>query len=192
MTRFGWIVLGVVLVVIAGAIGGWFLISAQLTKPAAPVSEATTTPQADLSSSSIYTNGTVGFSIVYPGADVVRETFSPWRANAVATGTPVVSITDSSGVVRVGVSHDAKELKACVKASASETIQADMRLGSTTFKAFVHDQLGTDNENRITSYRAIHENSCVALETMQPLTGGKVATSTALSDIASSFSFARP
>lgn len=191
MTRFGWMVLVSVLLVIAGAIGVWFVISTQFVKPV-PSPEATSTPQTDLSDRSIYTNGEYGFSVIYPGSDAVAETFTPWRSGTTATGTPLLSITDPEGSIRIGASSDAKEVKACEKAGPAEKLGTDMHVGSTTLKAFTHDQLGTEKEIRITSYRAVHENACIALETFQPLTNGIVATSTRISEIVSSFSFARP
>ncbi len=192
MTRFGWLVFLVVLVGISGSIGGWYLIVRNHPPVAAPQAVATTTPQEDLSSSSIYTNGVYGFSIVYPAKDAIAETFAPWRAGAVASGTPLVAFTGSDGSIRVGASKAVKEIQACAKPGPAETALAAVRLGTTTFKAFMHDAVGTDNQERITSYRAIHEKSCVAIESFQPLINGSVATSTGIADIIQSFSFARP
>lgn len=191
MTRFGWMVLLGIVLVIAASIGVWYVVSTQFVKPA-PSPEATSTPQADLSDRSIYTNGEYGFSVVYSGSDTVAETFSPWRASGTATGTPLLSITDPDGSVRIGASKDAKEVKVCEKAGPAEQAGTDLIVGSTTLKAFVHDQLGTENETRITSYRTVHEGACVALETFQPLTDGAVAGGARISEIVSSFSFARP
>lgn len=192
MTRFGWLTVFVTLLVIASIIGGWYLIM-RYHPPAAVVQDiATSTPQQDLSSSSIYTNGVYGFSLIYPAKDSVSETFSPWRTGAIATGTPLVAITDADGSVRIGASTNTKEVKACTKTGPAETALADMQLGSTTFKAFTRDDMGTDNQERITSYRAIHENACVALESLQALQNGTVATSTSINAMIQSFSFARP
>ena len=193
MTRFGWLVLITVLLVLTVIIGGWYLIMRYHPPAALVQSMATTTPQEqDLSGSSIYANGVYGFSLIYPAKDAVAETFASWRSGAVATGTPLVSVTDADGVLRIGASANAKELKACVKAGPAESVLADMKLGSTTFKAFTRDDVGTDRQQRITSYRAIHENACVAIETFQPLQGDTVATSSSLSGTLASFSFARP
>lgn len=192
MTRFGWIVLLITLLVIGGIIGGWYLIMRYHPPVPMQQSEATTTPQQDLSSSSIYTNGVYGFSAIYPAKDAVAETFSPWREDAVATGTPLVMFTDADGTVRIGASTNAKEVKACTKVGPAETALADLQLGSTTFKAFTRDDMGTDNQRRITSYRAIHEKACIAIETFLPLQNGAVASSTSIEGIVQGFSFARP
>lgn len=191
MTRFGWMVVGIVLVVIACIIGGWYLVSTYYVQPA-PALQATTTPQTDLSSSSIYTNGGYGFSLIYPAADAIAETFAPWRTGATATGTPIVSVTDAEGMLRIGASESAKEINACTKTAPAEETLADMRLGSTTFKAFMHDEVGTDNELRVTSYRVIHENACIAIESFQPLQNGQAVQSPRLSQMLQSFMFARP
>jgi hypothetical protein len=190
MTRFGWLVLGVVIIVLLITAGVVVFIRSQPVVPS-PIALATTTPP-DISTQSIYTNGEAGFSIMYPSADVVSDSFSPWRAGAVATGTPLLVVTDPQGIIRIGESKDAKELKACGKMSPSETTGADIRIGSTTFKAFVHDDLGTDNQRRVTSYRTTHGGQCVAMESIQPLVNGTADMSTSLTSIISSFSFARP
>jgi hypothetical protein len=192
MTRFGWIVLFIALLVIAGIMGGWYLIMRYHLPAVAVAPVATTTPETDLSSSSIYTNGVYGFSVVYPAKDAESETFTPWRAGAVATGTPLVQFADADGTIRIGASGNAKEVKACTKVGPAETALPDMQLGSTTFKAFTRDDMGTDNQERITSYRAVHENACVAIETFQPLSAaGAVASSTSIQGIVQSFTFAR-
>ncbi|MDB5237447.1 MAG: hypothetical protein JWL88_549 [Parcubacteria group bacterium] len=192
MTRFGWLVLIIVLLVISGIISGWYLIMRYHAPIAVQGTAATSTPEMDLSQSSIYTNGVYGFSLIYPAKDAVADTFSPWRSGATATGTPIVVITDPDGTLRIGASTSAKEVKACAKADPAETSLADLQLGSTTFKAFVRDNMGTDNQQRITSYRAIHEKSCVAIETLQAIQNGSVATSTRLAGMIQGFSFARP
>lgn len=191
MTRFGWLVVVIVVLGIAALIGGWYFVSTYRTLPE-PATEATSTPQTDLSSSSIYTNGEYGFSLVYPASDPIAETFDSWRTGATATGTPILMVTDQDGSLRIGASADPKELKACTKAGPAETVLADMRLGSTTFQAFTRDEVGTDNETRITSYRVVHEDACVALESFQPLQGDTVASSERLGQMIQSFTFARP
>lgn len=191
MTRFGWLVAGIAVLGIIAVVAGWYFVSTYRTLPT-PAPEATSTPQADLSSSSIYTNGSYGFSLVYPASDPIVETFAPWRSGAVATGTPLIMVTDQDGTVRIGASADAKELKACIKAGPAETALADMRLGSTTFQAFTRDEVGTENQARVTSYRAVHEDSCIAIESFQPLEGDTVAPSERLSQMIQSFTFARP
>ncbi|MDB5265820.1 MAG: hypothetical protein JWM39_533 [Parcubacteria group bacterium] len=193
MTRFGWLVFIIVLLVIAGIIGGWYLIMRYHPPVAAvPSSTVSTSTQPDLSSSSIYTNGVYGFSLVYPAADTVAQTFAPWREGAIATGTPLVALVDIDGSVRVGASTSTKEVKACTKVGPAESTLADMNLGSTTFKAFTRDDMGTDNQQRITSYRSVHDGACVAIESFQTLQGGAVASSTSITNIVHSFSFARP
>ncbi|KND50829.1 MAG: hypothetical protein AB202_00285 [Parcubacteria bacterium C7867-007] len=191
MTRFGWMVLGLVLLGIALIAAGWYLVRNYATQQS-PAPIATSTPQTDLTESSIYTNGTYGFSIIYPASDSISESFTPWRAGAVASGTPLVSITDIEGVVRVGASSDPKAIDSCIKTGQAEKVLADMALGSSTFKVFTRDEVGTENERRITSYRTIHEKACVAIELFQPLMEGVPATSTRLNDMLLSFSFARP
>lgn len=192
MTRLGWLVFILMLFIIAGIIGGWYLVMRYHPPVTAIAPIATSTPQEDLSSSSIYTNGTYGFSLVYPADDTVSNTFSEWRDGAIATGTPLVAIADADGMVRVAASSNAKEVKACTKVEPAETALATLQLGSTTFSAFTRDDMGTDNQQRITSYRVIHDKSCIAIESFQPLVNGTVASSTRLANIVRSFSFARP
>ncbi|KND49518.1 MAG: hypothetical protein AB203_00355 [Parcubacteria bacterium C7867-008] len=190
MTRFGWLVLGLILLFIAGIGAGWYLVS-RYDAAEKPTPMATSTPGTDLSSSSIYTNGTYGFSIVYPAADQLTEMFTPWRSGAMASGTPLVAIADPEGMIRIGANADAKAIDACTKPGQAEKVQATMALGSTTFSTFTHDEVGTDNERRVTSYRAVHEKACVAIEIFQPITDGLPTPSTALMEIVNSFSFAR-
>ncbi len=192
MTRLGWLVFFIMLLIIGGIIGGWYLVMRYHPPVTASTTAASSTPQQDLSSSSIYTNGVYGFSLVYPANDTVTESFDPWREGAVATGTPLVMVEDTDGSLRIGASTNTKELKACTKVGPAETALADMQLGSTTFKAFTRDDMGTDNQQRITSYRTVHDHACVAIESFLPLQNDEVATSTRIANMITSFSFARP
>jgi len=193
MTRFGWLVVLIVLLMLAGIIGGWYLIMRYHPPQAITTPVATSTPaEQKLLTSSIYTNGVYGFSVIYPESDTTSADFTPWRTGAIATGTPIVQFTDTDGLFRIGASNNAKEVKACTKAGPAETTLPNLQLGSTTFKGFTHDAVGTDRPQRITSYRTIHEKACVALETILPIAAdGSVASSTAINGMLQGFSFAR-
>ena len=187
MTRFGWVVTLIMLLVVAGIIGGWYALS--MRTPIAVPTVATSTPPIDLSARSIYTNGEYGFSIIYPANDPIAETFTPWRLGGTATGTPILSIIDTEGTVRIGASTASKEVTACIKAGPAEEVMPDMQLASTTFKVFTRDLVGTDDPMRVVSYRAVHEGACVALEVTRPV---GASASLRLAEIVQSFSFARP
>lgn len=196
MTRFGWtMVLGALLLIGAAFAAVWYS-GHRPHAPAASGTMASTTPL-DPSTLSIYTNGQYGFTFFYPAADAVTDAFSAsssnaaWRTNALATGTPVAMVTDPAGQVRIGASAQAKEKKACTQRAPAEYPYLPVTLGSTTFAAFMFDRIGTDNEQRIISYRAIHDGSCIAIELIAPLAKG-ATTSPALTGILHSFHFVRP
>jgi hypothetical protein len=195
MTRFGWLlVLGIIVLAAILGTAVWLVRSHMPSVPAAPYT-ATAMP-ADPGALSIYTNGTYGFSLFYPSADKLSASFEAsttpafaWRTAAAASGTPVVSLADASGELRIGASAAAKEVSACTKSSPAETTLPDLKLASTTFKGFFSDKLGTDAPVHIESYRAVHENACVAIELITPESSPQ---SDVLTTALHSFSFARP
>ena len=198
-----YVAFGIGLVVLCLAGSAYFLraarISSTMTKPV-PVAVQPARPS-NLTGLSIYTNGEYGFSVFYPGKDLLTEGLSDaaalpdgWRLGASATGTPILSIIDSNdgaplALVRVGISSNKQEVKNCLKAGPGEEKAADAHLGGTLFKTFSFDRTGTDNELLVQSYRAVHDGSCVAIESFH---SPQVASSTDLDGIVQSFSFARP
>ena len=198
MTRFGWaVVLGIIaLCVIAGGVFMWRNVDKWAAPP--PAAVATTTPVVDPSELAIYTSGEYGFSFFYPANATVTDAYSkaagqplPWRNQAVGTGTPIVRIKAGGGEIRVGASTDKDELDACRIASPAEDAQKDMTVGSTTWSTFTFDKLGTDDEERITSYRTLHDKRCYAVEIFQPLSETATSTGYTINDTITSFSFAQ-
>lgn len=198
-----YVALGLTLIVIM--LGGSALYLRAKPAPAATAIATTTTPAVDYAASSIYTSGLYGFSFVYPGTYNVSDTYTAirglsdgWRVNALASGTPIVEVmhTTDAGVaaVRVGASNLPKAVTACKKVGPGETLGAPATMGSTTFAVFSYTYAGTDQQVAVTSYRAVHEGYCVALETLESLPdhGQATASSSDLAAIVSSFSFARP
>lgn len=185
------------LLLISGAVGAvWF--SMHRSPTPVPVAPAMQEP-ADPTTLTIYTSGQYGLSFFYPSIDMLTDAFTAsstvggaWRASAVATGTPIVSVADTAGELRVGRSTDKRELKACVKAGPAETTLGPLQVGSTTFAVFGFDRVGTDNERRITSYRVVHDSACYAVELLEPLARASTTPDAALSRMLESFSFARP
>jgi hypothetical protein len=200
MTRFGWIITTAIIVVSAAVL---FIILLWTSKhpQASPVTSATSTnavPLTDHSTLSIYTSGTFGFSFFYPASATITDQFSPnrssqsfWRENPLATGTLIARVIVDGGEVRVGTSQAVKEVSACSKTGPAERAQADMTVGSTTWKTFSFDKLGTDVEQHVTSYRTVHSGSCFALEAFEPRVGVSTTTQAALNSIIQSFTFAQ-
>lgn len=163
-----------------------------------PAAEATSTPVMDPSELAIYTSGEYGFSFFYPANATVTDAYSktegkplPWRSQAVGTGTPIVRIMADIGEVRVGVSSDPDELENCMSASPAEDAQDSVIVGSTTWKTFLFQKLGTDDEERITSYRTLHNKKCYAVEIFKPLSATATSSGYTVNDTITSFSFAQ-
>lgn len=162
-----------------------------------PAVEATSTPVVDPSELAIYTSGEYGFSFFYPAGATVTDAYSksagqplPWRNQAIGTGTPIVRVKANGGEVRVGASSDEDELDACLTASPAEDMQKATTVGSTTWSTFTFDKLGTDDEERVTSYRTLHDKRCYAVELFQPLSEAATTTGYTIDDTITSFSFA--
>ncbi len=136
---------------------------------------------------SLFSDGEFGFTVQYPQEFLTDYTFATyyhlsanWRANALAegTGTPIISITSFrtksdhaypryyDAEVRIGASHDPKELARCLVPATEQNEHqvADVRLGGTSFKAFSFESAGMMQYLRGVSYRTVHDGSCIAIE----------------------------
>jgi hypothetical protein len=196
MTRFGWqVVLGavVVLAIVISAVE-WM----QSREQAEPFEQAKdSAPVADPSQLSIYTSGEYGFSFFYPSAATIMDAYTasstlggPWRMHAVATGTPIVQVTNGTEEMHVGLSTDAKELAACLKPSPGEESRGTFAVGSSTWQEFMFEKLGTDKEASVTSYRILHDKACYAVEVYTPLNGSAPDAQYSVQDMITSFTFA--
>ncbi|MEO6536637.1 MAG: hypothetical protein ABIT47_03000 [Candidatus Paceibacterota bacterium] len=201
MTRFGWIITTAIIVLSAAVC---LLVLLWTThKPEATIvpASATSTDSVQLldpSTLAIYTSGTYGFTFFYPATAAITDQFSPsrgsqllWRENPIATGTLIAQVSVAEGDVRIGESQASKEVAACLKAGPAEKMLANTTLGSTTWKTFSFDKLGTDVEQHVTSYRTMHEGSCYALEAFEPRSTVGTTTQSALDSIVQSFTFAK-
>ena len=184
MNRNGWIAFGILVLVIAAIVAFFFL----LPKGAAPGPVATTTPETgNLEGTSLYANGTYGFTMKYPGSAKESDTFSTsyilstqWRAEAPAnsTGTPIVEIVgyhtqsdhsfprEFTAMVRVGVATSSAEVASCTKVTpdTGETALPDALINGTTWKAFSFGDAATMHYVKGTSYRAVHDGKCFVME----------------------------
>lgn len=194
MTRFGWLVVsGFVIAALGIALLVW-----GFARQAAPVSTSENqTPVVDYSTLNIHANGEYGFSIQYPASAQVQDALPAdddrsWRATAVVPGTLIVRFVTSGGEVRVGASDDERALDACERPGPSETAGERATFGNATWHVFGFDELGTEDERRVTSYRTLHDGRCFAIEAFKPYTlAAPVATIEDPEFIATSFTFAR-
>lgn len=200
MTRLGWLVVLGISALIILACGLLLWLHGRAYTPVQSNVATSTSEVLDPSALSIYTSGEYGFTFFYPANAIVHDSFSttsvgnaPWRVGATAPGTAVVDISLSSttpqGMVRVGLSKNSKEVSVCIKVGAAEQAQPNLLVGSTTWSVFAFDKVGTDDEEHITSYRVIRNNTCYALETFQPFTATTTTPFTP-TDIVKSFTFA--
>lgn len=195
MTQFGWLVVsGMVIAVLGIALLVWGF--ARQSAPAL-IENDQRTPVVDYSTLNIHANGEYGFSIQYPAAANVEDSFGEgsapsWRAHASAPGTLIARFTTAGGEVRVGASDDPRAITNCTEAAASESSRDPQEFGNATWSVFRFDELGTDNERRVVSYRTIREGRCYALETFEPIAGAATAAPTEhVEYIVRSFTFAR-
>lgn len=200
MTRFGW-TLALSLLALC-ILSGAFLVWHSVRAPQAGASPAAqepphSTPLVDPSALSIFTSGEYGFSFFYPAdAHVIDDASSssdasyPWRAQAVGTGTPVVRISAPHGALQVGVGTDEDAREACTEAAPAEDALGPFTTGSTTWQAFSFTKLGTDDEQEVTSYRTIHDGTCIAFEIFTPYPGQAGTGGYTIADSISSFTFA--
>lgn len=201
MTRFGWtLALSLlILCILCGTFLAWHSLNASRAETA-PVATAETpraTPLVDPSALSIFTSGEYGFSFFYPAGAEVLDTFSTssdaahaWRVHAVGTGTPVVRIDAAGGMLQVGVSADAEALEACTEAAPAEEPLGPFTIGSIEWQAFSFTKLGTDNEQKVTSYRTLHGDTCIAFEVFTPYPETPLPAGYSISDSITSFTFA--
>lgn len=195
MTRLGWtVVAGIVL--FAGVVIGAFTWMHARSAPEEG-GMATTTPSVNPATLSIYTSGEFGFSFFYPSGARVTDAYSTstlasmnWRVGATGTGTPVVKVEESNEELRVGLSTDAREVRACSQKGPSEESMGAFTQGSTTWQRYTFKKLGTDDEHQVTSYRTVHEDACYAVELFVPLEGEATSTGYTLHDAMNNFSFA--
>ncbi|MDB5244952.1 MAG: hypothetical protein JWN90_57 [Parcubacteria group bacterium] len=199
MTRFGWIITTCIILFSAGVLLLLVVVTSHRIAPATVTSTENSVPLTDLSSLAIYSSGTYGFSFFYPAMATVTDQFSSstntgllWRENPLATGTLITRIAIDGGEVRIGMSQAVKELTACAKTGPAEKAVADIHMGSTTWKAFSFDKLGTDVEQHVMSYRTLHDKACYALEAFAPRVGVSTTTQSGLDAVVQSFTFAQP
>ncbi|MES2225210.1 MAG: hypothetical protein V4480_00175 [Patescibacteria group bacterium] len=195
MTRFGWLVgLGIVLcIAIIAAVT--FYVHAQHAA-SVPVSVEAAPAVVDPSSLAIYTSGTYGFSFFYPASATLTDVFASsgpssiaWRENTTATGTLLARVETMSGEARVGESTASKGISECTKPSPAEHALGTAVMGSTTWSTFSFDRLGTDDPTRVKSYRAVHDGTCIALETFEPLSAASTSAA-GPETVVKSFTFA--
>ncbi len=184
MTKFGWTVVLIALVLIGG-IAAFFLLRPSVAPEPAPAE----TGNEELEGRSIYASGEYGFTVRYPSKAAIEETFSAfyhvgtaWRANALvnATGTPLLGIIayetkseDSfpryyDAMVRIGVSDDEEEVAVCEKVGKDigETALPERDINGTIWKAFSFQSAGMMQYVKGVSYRVVHDGKCFALEKM--------------------------
>lgn len=200
MTRFGWLVVSLIALVLLGGIGGIAWLMSRDAAPAPASEQATTTPPVDPADLSIYTSGEYGFSFVYPSTARITDAFTasgtppfPWRQQAVGTGTPIVAVAAGLGEARVGMATDLKARAACEKAGPAETRASPLAVGSTTWQRFSSQKIGTDDERSVTSYRALYDGRCYAVEVFAPLNGAAAAAAPSgytIDDLITTFTFA--
>ncbi len=182
MTKFGWLVVAVVVLAIGGVASFFYLAPPNAVPP-----EPAATSGENLEGQSIYASGEYGFTLRYPSAATLSEDFSTfyhlpaeWRANgpANATGTPLLQIvgyeTSSensfpryyTAMVRVGVSAGEKEVASCEKIvpDQGETTLADAEIGGETWKAFSFQNAGMMQYVKGVSYRVVHNGTCYVME----------------------------
>lgn len=201
MTRLGWLVVSA-LILLLGALGAVFALWHHYHArpvPAVQTQATTTPPVVDPSSLAIYTSGEYGFSFFYPATASIFDAFTAtttqglvWRQGAAADGTLIVRVTTNTGEARIGISSAAREITACTQAGPAEKSLGTSSVGSTTWNRFSFKKIGTDDEEQVMSYRAVHGGHCFALETFQPLPVVTASTTAfGLTDIVQSFIFAK-
>jgi len=193
MTRFGWLVASGVVI---AALGIALLLWGFARQSAPRLEDDNLTPVVDYSSLNIHANGEYGFTVQYPASAGVEDTFPEgepsWRANVSDPGTLIVRFTTAGGEVRIGASSDANALESCEEAGPSETQGEPVEFGGTAWQVFTFDELGTEDERRVTSYRTVHDGQCFALEAYEPYTPpANVLPTEEAAYIVRSFSFAR-
>jgi hypothetical protein len=194
MTRFGWLVVsGTIIAVIGIALLLWGFARQSstplLNEDDGPVEVV------DPSALSIYTSGEFGLSLMYPSTAMVEDSLSgvsfKWRANSSAEGTPVVRIKTQGGEVRVGISDDSEATASCVEEGPSETMIGSTMLGETVWQTFTFDELGTEDERHVTSYRLMHDGSCFVVEAFEPVGGSPPSPAENVDLVVRSFTLAR-
>lgn len=194
MTRFGWLVVFLFVLIVA-LVTAFYMLGRRAAAPL-PTITATSSPVVDPSAYAIYSSGTYGFTFFYPADARLSDSFTaasttlPWRENAIATGTLIVTIGTHEGDARIGMSTAKKEVSACTSLGVAEKPGQSLVIGSTTWTAFVFDHIGTDNPSRTVSYRTLHDAACYALETTEPLQVLATSTLSAPDAIIRSFTFA--
>jgi len=192
MTKFGWILSLSVFSVILLVFVGIFLTRENVAPPEEVEKEEVAVPE-DLSMLSIYTNGEYGFSFMYPKAAVLSDAYTQAtttknKSNITTNEITIASLTLGESSVSITQNSTVKEKTSCLKANPSEKMLADTVVGSTTWKTFSFDQLGTENEQRVTSYRAILPDGCFIIKQRQPIQ--QLQENLPLNIVISSFTFA--
>lgn len=194
MTRLGWIITALLVVVLLSGVAllMWMYGAATPEESSVVIEEPKYT--VDPASLAIYTNGTHGFSFFYPAVAVLMDEFGTqpaldWRERAIEPGMLIVEVATPEGEVRLGSSAAEAEVGGCREPAATETAAGIAQVGSTTWNVFTSSRLGTDAERDVRSYRTVHNEHCYALEAyLAP--GVSLSNSRGPSLILESFSFA--
>lgn len=129
---------------------------------------------------STYTNTTYGFSISYPNAFIATSTFAssyllPTAWNIYAndgTGEQVVAIEypDSNNILsselRIGVSNDPAQVKACdvFNVDQSGITTSTHAIGGEEFYVGTASDAAMSHFSYTKSYRIVHDGTCYALD----------------------------
>lgn len=186
MTRHAW-ALFIAFVLIGTLLAVWVI---WMNREDTQMQEQVAVAPGELGTFSIYTNGEYGFSLMYPSGAILEEEFGTeyflsdaWRVNALptGTGTPILNVVTyetRSDVsypryfvtqVRIGASTDPAEVRRCEQPALEqgEDEQPSVVLNGKEFKVFAFQDAGMMQYVRGVSYRAIHEESCIAIEKIQ-------------------------
>ena len=198
------IILTAIAMIAIGAGAAWYLVSTH--EGAKQAAEAMPqAPRDPAEGDAIYTNGTYGFSVVYPQAAQVEYGFdagyhlgTSWRANALpdVPGTPLVAFIPYrieqesaypryfNAMVRIGVSSDPDERARCEQAAEAqgEVALGERDINGTAWHAFSFESAGMMQYARGVSYRTLRDDVCVALE--QVRTGSTYREEESAADIA--------
>jgi hypothetical protein len=202
MTKFGWLALSGCIVAVIGVallVWGFAHQSASYTSSHDTIERTALLNPPELG---LYSSGTYGLSFAYPATATIKSDFTEptpaWRAFAGSEeGTLIATVTVGAAEARIGMSENAEAVDGCLEAASPEQVQAPLEVGGIAWTVFSADELGTEIERRITSYRALHENACYAVETFEPLSdAGEPVSETELSSadislVVQTFTFAR-
>ena len=190
MTRFGWLVAAGI---VAAVLGIALLLWGFARQSAPKLENDNLTPVVDPSALNIHANGEYGFTVQYPASATVENAPTlRWRAHDTGQGSLIVRFMTQGGEVRIGASSNEDAVDACVHAGPSESETPEVTLNGTVWQVFTFDELGTENERRVTSYRTVHDGTCFAIEAFESYQlAGTIAPNERVEFIVRSFEFAR-